>query len=842
MTGLWRLPLPLRLARRELRGGISGLRGVVLCLALGVAVIAAVGSLRAAVDAGMENDGRRILGGDLEIDGGSDPLPADIDDRLRPFVTSVSDVTQMRSIVVAASGERQLVDLKAVDAAWPLVGAPGIDPPQPLPAALARKDGRFGILLDPVIISRLALHPGDTVKLGNASLRVAGALTLEPDRVVTPSLFGARALISAEALPETGLVLPGAMLRHAMRLTVHTAAEAALLRADLQTAYPTRGLRIRDTHDAAPGVTRFLDQTSLFLTLVGLTSLLVGGIGVANGVRAWLDARSRTIATLRCLGAPAGTVFAVCLIQVMALAALGIALGLAAGAALPVAGAWLLADLLPVPPVAGVYPGALGLAALYGVLTAFAFALWPLGRAAQIPGAALFREVAPGGRPAWAIVLATLTAIAALVAVTVATAPDRRMAYWFCLAALATLALFRAGATVLMRVARAVPTRRLPPWARLGIANLYRPGATTGLLLVSVGLGLSTLSTVTLIQGNIGMEVLEQMPANAPTFFFIDIQADQLDRFNALIHGQPGTRDLRDVPSMRARIVAVKGVPVDQVRTTPETAFALKGDRGLTYAATPPPGTRLSAGAWWPANYDGPPLVSFDAGLAKGWGVGVGDVIRVNVLGRDLDLTVASLRDIAWQSLSINFFMVASPGLLSHAPHTHIATVHVDEAHQGAVLRAVTDALPNVTGIRVADVLASIAALLDQIAAALTATGGLTLLAGATVLVGAVAAGQRRRTREAVIFRTLGATRGQIRAAWLTEFGVLGIAAGSIAGLVGTGASFALSHYILHSSWAFLPGRLICTLAGAVAIMLIFGYAGTSAALRAKPAALLRNE
>jgi len=840
MTGLWWLPL--RLARRELRGGIRGLRGVVLCLALGVAVIAAVGSLRAAVDAGMENDGRRILGGDLEIDGGPDPLPADLADRLRPFINATSDVTQMRSIVVAASGERQLVDLKAVDAAWPLVGAPGIDPPQPLPAALARQDGRYGILLDPIIISRLALHPNDIVKLGNASLRVAGALTLEPDRVVTPSLFGARALIAAEALPDTGLVLPGAMLRHAMRLTLRTPTEAASLRADLQTAYPNRGLRIRDTHDAAPGVTRFLDQTSLFLTLVGLTSLLVGGIGVANGIRAWLDARSRTIATLRCLGAPAATVFAVCLIQVMALAALGIGLGLAAGALLPIAGAWLLADLLPVPPVAGIYPAALALAALYGLLTAFAFALWPLGRASQIPGAALFREVMPERRPAWPIMLATLTAIAALVAVTIATAPDRRMAYWFCVASLATLALFRLSATVLMWAARVFPTRRLPPWARLGIANLYRPGATTGLLLVSVGLGLSTLSTVTLIQGNIGREVLEQMPANAPTFFFIDIQADQLDRFNALIHAQPGTRDLRDVPSMRARIVAVKDVPVDQVRTTPETAFALKGDRGLTYAATPPPGTRLSAGAWWPANYDGPPLVSFDAGLAKGWGVGVGDVIRVNVLGRDLDLTVASLRDIAWQSLSINFFMVASPGLLSHAPHTHIATVHVDDAHQGAVLRAVTDALPNVTGIRVADVLASIAALLDQIAAALTATGGLTLLAGATVLVGAVAAGQRRRTREAVIFRTLGATRGQIRAAWLTEFGVLGIAAGTVAGMVGTGASFALSHYILHSDWAFLPGRLICTLAGAVAIMLIFGYAGTSAALRAKPAALLRNE
>ena len=830
--------LAFRLARRELRGGVRGLRGVVLCLALGVAVIAAVGGLRAAIDAGMANDGRRILGGDLEVDAGGDPLPASLRDWLAPYATGVSEIVQMRSIVIGPSGERQLVELKAVDAAWPLVGAPRIDPPQPLSAALAGKDGQFGILLDPTIIARLNLKLGDTVKLGNASFHVAGALTLEPDRVVTPSIFGARVLISADALPATGLVLPGALLRHALRLTSNEPG----LGTRVQAAFPDRGLRIRDPNDAAPGVKRFLDQTSLFLTLVGLTSLLVGGIGVANGVRAWLDARHRTIATLRCLGASSRTVFAMCLIQVAALAGLGICLGLAAGAILPVAGAWLLRDVLPVPAVAGIYPGALALAAAYGVLTAFAFALWPLGRAAQIPGAALFREVAPEGRPAWPIMLATLLSVAALAAMTVATAPDRRMAYWFCLAALATLALFRLGAAALMGLARIAPVAKLPPWARLGIANIHRPGATTALLLVSVGLGLSTLATVALIQANISREVLQQMPANAPSFFFIDIQADQIGRFDAIVRAQPGTRDLRDVPSLRARIVAVKGVEVEQVRTTPETAFALKGDRGLTYAAAPPPGTKLTDGAWWPANYDGPPLVSFDASLAKGWGVGIGDIIRVNVLGRDLDLKVANLRDIAWQSLSINFFMVASPGILARAPHTHIATVHVDGPNQSAVLKAVTDALPNVTGIRVSDVLASIAALLDQIAAALTATGGLTLLAGAVVLVGAVAAGQRRRTREAVILRTLGATRGQIRAAWLTEFGLLGLTAGLLAAMVGSGASFAMSHYILHSNWKFEPETLILTLAAALVVMLIFGYAGTAAALRAKPAALLRNE
>ena len=547
--------LPLVLARRELRGGVRGLRGVVICLALGVAVIAAVGGLRAAVNAGMANDGRRILGGDLEVDGGGDPLPAALRDWLTARTTGISEIVQMRSIAIAASGERQLVELKAVDAAWPLVGAPGIAPAQPLATALAQTDGRFGILFDPVVIERLRLKPGDTVKLGNASFRVAGALTLEPDRVVTPSLFGARALIAAEALPATGLILPGAMVRNALRLTTADPGLAG----DIRTAFPDPGLRLRDPHDAAPGVTRFLDQTGLFLTLVGLTSLLVGGIGVANGVRAWLDARALTIATLRCLGAPAKTVFLTCMIQVMALAFLGIALGLAAGALLPIGAAALLKDILPVPAQMGLYPAALGLAATYGVLTAFAFALWPLGRAAQIPGAALFREVAPVGRAAWPIVVATLASAAALVAVTVATAPDRRMAYWFCLAALATLALFRIGASALMRAARALPIRRLPPWARLGIANLYRPGATTALLLVSVGLGLSTLATVALIQANISREVLQQMPANAPSFFFIDIQADQIGRFDAIVRAQPGTRDLRDVPSLRARIVAVKG-------------------------------------------------------------------------------------------------------------------------------------------------------------------------------------------------------------------------------------------------------------------------------------------
>ncbi len=832
--------LALTIARRELRGGVRGLWIVLLCLALGVGVIAAVGSLRAAVDAGLAADGRALLGGDLEIDSGNQPLPDALRDWLHARGAVTSDVTQMRSMLVAPSGERQLIELKAVDAAWPLVGLAGVLPPQPLAPALAERDGRYGLLAEQVVLDRLGLHAGDTARLGTETFRVAGALTQEPDRIGTAAMLGARVLISAAALPATGLMAPGAMVRHALRLTMP---DTAALPDAILKAFPDQGWRIRDPHDAAPGVSRFIDQIALFLTLVGLTSLLVGGIGVANGVRAWLDARARTIATLRCLGASSGLVFAVCLIQVMGLALAGILAGLAAGATLPLLAGRFLAGILPVPPVQGLYVAPLLLASAYGLLIALCFALWPLGRAARIPGGALFRDalMPEGTWPAAWLIAVNVALAAALIGLTVATATDRMFALYFCVAAALTLALFQGGGILLMRLARRVPA--LPwPSVRLGVGNLYRPGAPTPLLMLSAGLGLSTLAAVALIQGNMQHQIQEQLPVNAPSFFFVDIQDDQLAAFESLVRAQPGVHELKQVPSLRARIVAVKGVPVQDVVTTPDTAWALRGDRGLTYAATPPEGTHIVMGSWWPAGYDGPPQVSFDVNMAKGWHVGIGDVIRVNVLGRDIDLRIANLRDIAWQSLSINFFMVASPGLLSHAPHTHIATVRVDDADQGALLRVVTDALPNVTGIRVEDVLSAISGLLDQIATALTATGALTLLAGTFVLVGAVAAGQRRRVREAVILKTLGATRRQIRAAWLTEFGLLGLVAGSIAAAVGSAASFGVTNYILHMDWIFLPGTLISVLAGALAIMLVFGYAGTSAALRARPAPLLRNE
>jgi putative ABC transport system permease protein len=835
--------IALTLARRELRasfgGGVRGLRIVLACLALGVAAIAAVGSLRAGIEAGLSAEGARMLGGDIEVQSGAQPLPDDLRTWFHARGARLSDIVQMRSMLIAPNGQRQLVELKAVDAAYPLIGDATLDPASALQPTLA--DG--GLVAEPLVLDRLSVKPGDLIRLGRSTIAVRAALIAEPDRIAAPTLLAPRAMIALPSLAATDLVQPGSLLNHSLRATLPPGADAAATAKDLRAAFPGAGWRIRLSDDAAPGVSRFIDQTGLFLTLVGLTALLVGGIGVATGVRAWLEARASSIATLRCLGAPIRTVFAIYLIQIAILCGLGIVIGVIAGAGLTAAGVALFGDALPVPPRMGLYPAPLLLAVAYGVLVAGAFTLWPLARAAQIPGAALFRDAElPRPTAARPLLLATNAAIvAALVGLLVAASPDRLFALGFCAAAALTLALFRLGGAALMAMARRAPRLRSPS-VRLGIANLHRPGASTPLLLVSLGLGLSTLAAVALIQGNIRNQVLDQLPAAAPTFFFIDIQNDQLARFREILDADPGVKQITEVPSLRARIVAVKGVPADEVKTTPDTQWALRGDRGLTYSATLPEGSRLAAGAWWPADYAGPPLVSFDAGLAKGWGIGLGDVIKVNVLGRDIDLKIASLRDIAWRSLSLNFAMVASPGLLERAPHSHIATVRTTPAAESAVLRAVTDALPNVSGIRVADVLGAVADLVGKIAAALAATGAITLAAGALVLMGAVAAGQRRRTADAVILKAIGATSAQIRAAWLTEFGVIGAAAGLIAAAVGTLASWGVVRFVMHTDWVFLPGILAATILGCTASMLAFGYAGTSSALRARAAPLLRNE
>jgi putative ABC transport system permease protein len=832
-----------RIALRDLRGGTRGLIIVLLCLGVGVAAIAGIGSLRAALGQGLAEDGRAILGGDIALSTSLAPLPPAVAAWFRARGAAVSETVDTRSILVTPSGRRLLVAARAVGPGWPLIGAVTTTPPGQFASLRKGVDGRPGLLLDATAAQTLKLTPGDAVTLGGVALAYRGTIADSPDRIGDSRLFGVKGFVALPALAGTRLVAPGGLVSFELQAALPQGASVPATVAALKARFPKAVWRIRTTGDAAPDLSRFVDQAALFMTLLGLAALLVGGIGVANGVEAWLTARARSIATLRCLGASARMVSAIHGVQLALLGIPGIIAGLALGAVVPALVLPLLRDTLPVPRHVGLYAGPLALAAAFGLLVGIIFALRPLRRAAAIPGAALFRAAAlpPKVPRSLAASLTEMALVAALLALAALSVPRASLALGFCAGAAVTLLLLRGTAAVIRWLLPRLPAPRNAA-VSLALRRLHGPGSPLPLMLMSAGAGLTVLVAVAEIRANLIAEFAGQLPRAAPSFYFIDIQPPDLATFEAAVRATHAAHDLREMPSLRARILAVNGTPVADFHPQGRSDWPLRTDIGFTFAADPPPGTRIVAGHWWPADYLGPPEVSFDARIAHDWGIGVGDSLEVSVLGRDFTLKIASLRDIHWQSLALNFLLVGTPDPFAGAPHTVIATVKADPGQAGTVLAAVTDALPGVTGIDVGQVLAALKGLLGQIGMAVSLVGLVALLAGGLVLVSAIAAERERRIAEAVVLKTLGATRAQIRLAWLTEFAVAGGMAGLAAAVLGDAAAAVAIRQVFHTDWHFLPGIMLLTIIVSILAMIALGFVSTERALRQPAAARLRLE
>lgn len=844
--------LALRLALCELRGGLKGFRVFLACLTLGVAAIATVGSLSAAVDGALRGDARGLLGGDVDLTlSHREASPSEY--RALTTAGTLSRTVDLRAMARAAeagegTGRRLLVELKAVDERYPLYGMIVLDPPLERSDVFAERDGAWGAVADADMLDRLGLKLGDRIRVGEAIYQLRATITREPDRGAAAFILGPRLMVGRASLAATNLIQPGSIVYYHYRLKLPPTLDSRAWLGQLMRRFPDAGWRTRSFYNAVPRLQEFLDRIALYLTLIGLTALLVGGLGIGNAVKAYLDGRSTTIAILKCLGASGRLIFQIYFAQTLAIALLGIAIGLALGALVPFALSGTLAQVLPVVARVGLYPGALLLAAAYGLLTTVAFTLWPLAQARDVSAAHLFRSlVAPQRhwpRPAYAgAIVATGFGLAAL---TVLTAHDKPIALWFVGGAVATLAAFRLSAWLVACLARELGKARAVmrgrPTLRLALANLHRPAAPTAGVLLSLGVGLTLFVAVGLVEGNIAREVTEKLPQGAPAYFFIDIQPDQLQGFDVTVHGIPGTSDLEQVPSLRGRITKINDVPAERAKIDPHGAWALDSDRGLTYAAIPPPGTRIVAGKWWPSDYHGSPLVSLDAEVAKDFGIGLGDTLTVNVLGREVTARIASLREIDWSTLGINFVMLFSPGVLDQAPQTYIATTKATPEAEEPLLRAVTDRYANITAIRVKDALEAVEHILGNVGAAVRVTALFTLLTGTLVLGGAVAAEHKRRTYDAVVLKVLGATRRNLLVTFLIEYGTLGAAAALTAAAFGTLAGYLVITQIMHGEWSFLPSSVIGTILGCTLLTLILGFAGTWRALGQRPAPLLRNE
>ena len=830
------MTLAWRLALRDMRGGLGGLALLAVCLFLGVATIAGVGSLSASIVDALESEGHAILGGDVAVE-----VPqrrANQEERAAfEALGETAELVLMRANVSTPdNSETMIAELKAVDESYPLYGDFALQGGGTVQEALAD-----GVLLGPGAAERLGISTGDRVRIGRARLPVAGLIAEEPDKVAEGFVLGPTVLLSMSDFVRTGLERPGSLYEVQYRIRLDDpGADLEAIEEDLLDRFPTSALDVDTRDNAAPGARRFILNTGQFLTMVGLTALLVAGVGVGSGVTSYLSSKTRAIAALKSMGADSRTILSIYLIQIGLVTVGAVIAGATIGAFVPSVVGAVAGETLPVPPAAGVYPLPLLTAILYGALAAFAFAIWPLMQAKAVPAARLFRAgIERLSRPPLTIAAMIGLAAFAIFLLAVLQAREPLFAAGFLAASIGVLVILALLATGIVAAARAFPRPR-QPLMRLAVANLTRPGGMTRQLTVALGLGLTLFAVLAVIETNLSGQIEQTIPDKAPSHFILDIPGEGEARFREIAAENGGEGELRIVPTMRGPITAVDGMQVADMEEIPEGAWVLRGDRGLTFAREVPQGNRIVAGEWWAEDYDGPQLISLDAEIAETLDLHVGDTLTVNVLGIPLTAEISSLREIDWSSMGFNFALVYSPGPIEQAPYSYMATVRVPPERDRALSQALGNALPSASIIRVADVVSSAETLLGQLSTAIRAASSVAILAGIAVLVGAIVAARRARTYDAVMLKVLGATRGQILFAFLTEFVILSVAVAGLALILGAAGGWYVITQVFELEWLPDWAPVIATVGIGALVVTALSLIGSWSALRARPARALR--
>jgi putative ABC transport system permease protein len=841
------LPLSLKFAARELRAGVRGFRIFLACLALGVCAIAAASSTAEAFRRGLASEARTILGGDLAVS-----AERAFTGKEQAAIQAAGQATfavATRAMAEAPSGTRRLVELRGVDGLYPLVGTVDVrgadGKPISLKAVFAGKDGLPGVAVEQGLLDRLAAPLGRPLKVGNLSVVPMAVLAGEPDRMSRGFQLGPRVLTDLATVKAGGFLDGGTLFTSTARIALPASGpDPKTARAELQGQFPKAGLRLRDRYDAAPGIRQLIDRLEYFLGFIGLASLVAGGLGVSGAVNAYLEVKKPSIAVLKALGADGALIRNLYLAQIAILALLGIAIGVALGAGAPFLIAWLAADKLPVPALFAVYPEPLLRAAAFGALAAGAFCLAPLARARSTPPAALFRRDLTG-RLGFGVELAGAVACAiGLAAVAILSAPSKMMAEVMIAGVVVAFAILwalgRAGAWAAGRARRLA---RGP--IRLGLANLAGPGSAARTAAPAIGLGVALLAAVVLIQSALLGQVREVAPKTAPSLVFTEIPADAADRFDGEVAAALGPLNpdiyLR-MPMFTGRIVALQGQPVVRDKIDPSRRWIFDNDMQMSAAGAPPKGADVSEGAWWPASYAGPPLVSIGEDMAKAGHIHLGDSLTVTALGAEIEAKVAAIRKVDVGGFGPGFQVILDSHALDGAALRQVAIAKTTKAGEERVLRRLGQSFPEVNVISVREQLEAAKELFDRLALAVRGAAGVAALAGVLVLAGAIAAGARARAREAALLKVLGAARGQVLGAYAIEYGAVGLIAGTAGTLLGVAAAWPVVVKVFEAHWSVDWAGVFALVGGAV---LLAGAGGTLAALHAlakRPAPVLRAD
>jgi len=829
----------LRLAWRETRGAGRHFAYLIACITLGVGALVAVGSFAGSLERTVSRSARALMGGDVEIRS-TQPLSAAGEAVVAETARGGVEVLRVQELVaMSAAGNRsQIVELKTVAPGYPFYGELVTEPAAPVATLI----GTGRALVHPSLLQKLGTAVGDRMTIGEADFVISGVILQEPDRAVGVFSLGPRVMIAPEDLPRTRLVRPGSRVRHRVlfRLPPETSADA--FKEMVAARLPDTAARVTTYAQAQPGVRRFWNQLTVYLGLTGLVALMVGGIGVATSVRAFVRGKLDTIAVLKCLGAGWRQVLAAYLLQTVLLGLGGSLLGAALGTALQLALVPALSSLLPFPLEASVSVRSVLAGLAMGTGLTLLFALWPLLDIRRVPPALILRRDVearlPGRRP-W---LAGVPIAAGLAALAFWQAGSFKVGALFVLGLAGALALLGFAARLVIAAARRLPRLRGLAW-RQAVANLHRPGSHAGVVLVSLGLAVMLIVAVALLEQSLRAELADRGPERSPAFFFIDIQPDQAGPFARLVTLRAGHAP-ELTPVVRSRLATINGAPVaHDPQQKREEVWYLSREYVLTWAAEPPSHNTIVAGHWWSEDETRRgPLISVEEEIAKNLGVTVGGSLGFDIQGVTVEARVVNLRRVDWQSFNTNFFVIFSQGALDGAPSTYLATARVGPADEGAVQSAVTAAFPNVTAIPVREVLERIAAVLDQIALAVRLLAGVSIMTGLIVTAGALGVSRHQRLYQSVILKALGATRGLVARVFAVEYALLGVAAGLCGSLLAAALAWGVGRWALDIRWAGSPLTIASGVAGATLLALCVGFLGTFRLLGRKPLGVLRGE
>ena len=847
------LSLYLRTLGRESRGARARLAFFVACLSVGVSAVVAVAGLSSSLDDGIRVEARQLLAADLAIVGnralpaGFDPIAAAGEDPAGIRQTHIEEAPTVVAAPPSAPGRpgaSQLVELKAVTGDYPFYGTLVLRPARPLAALLAPDTA----VVASDLLARLHLRLGDQLRIVGLAFRIAGVVLSEPDRVGVSFTVGPRVFISGAGLARTPLMGRGSRISHRLLLefppgTPGTRIQAAAER--LKDNIPNPAFyRVETYRDAQPALRENLARVERFLGLVALLSLFVGGIGVAESVRAWLAGRLDAIAVLKCLGMRPREIFLLYLGQTALLGLAGSLVGIAAGVALQQVLPGLFPDLIPAGLVHPWQPLALVRGLVLGLGVAMLFSLAPLSAVLRVPPVrVLRREAEPLPRHPLASLVTGVTLVAGILALAVVQSRSWLLGAQFTGGvALATVAL--AGAALLIvRAVRRLPRDFARPWLRQGLAALARPGAATFGAMVALGLGVLVVLAMSLVERRLAGEFARQLPTDAPSAFLIDIQPDQWPGVQALLE-RAGATHVESVPVVTSRLAAVDGVSVDDLAAhrpkDRNRRWLLTREQRLTYLRQLPADNVIVAGALWsdPARSE----VSVEESFAEDLKLHLGSVLRFDVEGVPIDLTVTSIRKVNWRSFGINFSLVVEPGVLDQAPQQRFAAVRLPPGGEQRVQDLLAASYPNVTVLRIRELLAKVAKVLNRIALGVRFLGSFTVLAGIAILAGAVSAGSARRGREVALLKTLGMTRRGVAVHFAVEYALIGLAAGAIGACGAAILAWAVVTRGFNLPGRFEPLPLVIGVAASALLTVAAGLAASGRALQRRPIEVLRSE